>query len=94
MGTPLAAFWDVDGRTRDPSKPLLLKGGVGEDCQYKHTRACTSFESRLPNFTSDLFGSLVKFDKGTRSACCASADLSMVGCCLLRKSSGLLCDCV
>ena len=26
-------------------------------------------------------------DKGTRSACCASADLSMVGCCLLCKYS-------
>ena len=33
-------------------------------------------------------------DKGTRSAWGASADLSMVGCCLLRKFSCLLCDCV
>ena len=28
-----------------------------------------------------------------RSACGASADLSAVGCCLLRKYSCLLCDC-
>ena len=41
-------FLKCAGRSRDSFKPLLPKGGVREDYQYKQTRACTSFESRLP----------------------------------------------
>ena len=68
----------------------LTSGGYGVIGSHARLRIwcreAWGFESLYPHCTSDLFGSLVSFDKGTRSACCASADLSAyLGVILLRN---------
>ena len=78
-----------------PSLRFSVRGVIGSHARLRiWCREAWGFESLYPHKRLSFGSRFFCADKGTRSACCASADLSMVGCCLLCKYSCLLCDCV